>query len=244
MVSGDIDPRYSYPSDHRHNHHLSISSFDSSRNNNNGLHYYPGHSSGHSPSQLLRYPTNSRPNSFQPDQRSVQLFDPENPQRPHPSLMTHYINVFFEQYSAEYPFLSYQDISTDFWDQRLSSILANCIAAMASQVSNLPELSNRGLHNVSESYIDVAKNLLPSVAHLPSMETLHSIILLSWFEHSHHRLPGFRTFCAMAFKMSTDLGLQDPASIEMCLSEYERHRRRTTMAAIMHLHMTYNSVRQ
>ena len=74
-------------------------------------------------------------------------------------------------------------------------------------MSNLPELSMRGLHNVSESYIDVAKviphisvrsltqhfpnqNLLPSVAHLPSMETLHSIILLSWFEHSHHRLPG------------------------------------------------------
>lgn len=143
-------------------------------------------------------------------------------------------------------------------------------------MSNLPELSMRGLHNVSESYIDVAKviphisvlsltqhfpnqNLLPSVAHLPSMETLHSIILLSWFEHSHHRLPGisclkrlsaptthftptgFRTFCAMAFKMANDLGLQDPTSIEMCLSEYERHRRRTTMAAIMHLHMTYNS---
>ena len=134
----------------------------------------------------------------------------------------------------------------------------------------------RGLHNVSESYIDVAKviphisvhsltqhfpnqNLLPSVVHLPSMETLHSIILLSWFEHSHHRLPGmsrflalvtpdnlfyttgFRTFCGMAFKMSNDLGLQDPTSIEMCVSEYERHRRRTTMAAIMHLHMTYNS---
>jgi len=91
------------------------------------------------------------------------------------------------------------------------------------------------------------------------METLHSIILLSWFEHSHHRLPGnscikpfviptahvtptgFRTFCAMAFKMSTDLGLQDSTSIEMCLGEYERQRRRTTMAAIMHLHLTYNS---
>jgi len=247
MVSADIDSaRYpSYTSDHRHisgsshKHHSSMSSFDSSRHNT-GLHYYAGHSS----SQLLHYPTSSRSNSYQPDQRSVQLFDPENPQRPNPSLMTHYINVFFEQHGAEFPFLSYQDITSDFWDQRLSSILANCIAAMASQMSNLPELSIRGLHNVSESYIDVAKNLLPSVAHLPSMETLHSIILLSWFEHSHHRLPGFRTFCAMAFKMSTDLGLQDPTSIEMCLSEYERHRRRTTMAAIMHLHMTYNSVRQ
>ena len=45
----------------------------------------------------------------------------------------------------------------------------------------------------------------------------------------------------MAIKMANDLGLQDPASIEMCHSEYERHRRRTTMAAIVQLHMTYNS---
>jgi hypothetical protein len=45
----------------------------------------------------------------------------------------------------------------------------------------------------------------------------------------------------MAFKMANDLGLQDPTSIEMCPSEYERHRRRTTMTAIMQLHMTYNS---
>ena len=151
MVSADIDSaRYpSYPSEHRHisgsshkyvffqncrqlsrqivsRHHSSMSSFDSSRSNN-GLNYYAGHSSSQ-----LHYPS-SRPNSYQPDQRSVQLFDPENPQRPNPSLMTHYINVFFEQHGSEFPFLSYQDISTDFWDQRLSSILANCIAAMASQ---------------------------------------------------------------------------------------------------------------
>ena len=82
-------------------------------------------------------------------------------------------------------------------------------------MSNLPELSIQGLHNVSESYIDVAKvnphisvpsltqlfpnqNLLPSVAHLPSMETLHSIILLSWFEHSHHRLPGNSCFTLLS----------------------------------------------
>jgi hypothetical protein len=108
-------------------HHSSVS-YDSSRNNN-GLPYYAGHSS----SQLLHYPTSSRSNSYQHDQRSVQLFDPENPQRPNPSLMTHYITVFFEQHGAEFTFLSFQDISTDFWDQRLSSILANCIAAMASQ---------------------------------------------------------------------------------------------------------------
>jgi len=171
MVSADIDSaRYpSYPSEHRHisgpshkcvsfltffvssldktlhrhNHHPSISSFDSSRNNNS-LHY---NYAGHPPSQLLHYPTSSRPNSYQADQRSVQLFDPENPQRPNPSLMSHYINVFFEQHGPEFPFLSYQDISTDFWDQRLSSILANCIAAMASQYVTRNCLYSRYLTN-------------------------------------------------------------------------------------------------
>lgn len=124
----------------RHSHHSSISSFDSSRGTNS-LHYnYTGQ-----PSQLLHYPTGSRPNSYQPDQRSVQLFDPENPQRPNPSLMSHYINIFFEQHGAEFPFLTYQDITTDFWDQRLSSILANCIAAMASQYVTRGCSDNRDL---------------------------------------------------------------------------------------------------
>ena len=109
----------------RHHSHSSMSSHDP--RNNNGLPYYGGHSS----TQLHHYPTSSRSNSYQTDQRSVQLFDPENHQRPNPNLMTHFINVFFERH--EFPFLSYQDVSSDFWDQRLSSILANCIAAMASQ---------------------------------------------------------------------------------------------------------------
>jgi len=109
-------------------HSSSISSFDSLRSNN-GIPYNFG---GHAPSpQMLHYPTNSRPNSYQQDQRSIQLFDPENHQRPHPGLMTHFIQVFFERFGPDFPFLQYQDILADFWDQRLSLIIANCVAAMA-----------------------------------------------------------------------------------------------------------------
>ena len=111
-----------------------------SRYNNNVSSYYNGHSS----SQLL-YPTSSRSsNSYQPDQRSGQLFDPENPDRPHPSLMTQFINDFFQR-AQEFPFLSYQAVSADFWDQRLSSILANCIAAMASQYVTINWSNSRDL---------------------------------------------------------------------------------------------------
>lgn len=120
-------------------HHSHSSSYDS---RNNSLSYYNGHSS----SQLLHYPTSSRSNSsYQPDQRSIQLFDPENPQRPHPSLMTQFIQDLFERRGADFPFLSYQDVFADFLDQRLSSILANCIAAMASQYVTRNCSNNRDL---------------------------------------------------------------------------------------------------
>jgi hypothetical protein len=249
MVSAAVEnpARYPpYPSDSRHSmgashsHSSSISSFESLRSNN-GIPYNFG---GHAPSpQMLHYPPNSRPNSYQQDQRSIQLFDPENHQRPHPGLMTHFIQVFFERFGPDFPFLQYQDILADFWDQRLSLIIANCVAAMAVKHATIPDLSIRDLHNVAENYIDVAKTLLTTVAHIPSLETLHGLMLLCWFEHSHHRLPGFRTYYGMASKMSADLGLQDPHNFDPYPSEYDRNRRRTTWTGLVQLHMTASSFR-
>jgi hypothetical protein len=80
---------------------------------------------------MLHYPANSWLNPYQQDQRSIRLFDAENHQRPHPGLMTHFIKVFFERFGRYFPFLQYQDILADFWEQRLSLIVANCVAAMA-----------------------------------------------------------------------------------------------------------------
>ena len=157
-----------------HNHSSSISSFDSLRNNNGMPYNFVGHPAP------LHYPS-SRSNSYQPDQRSLQLFDAENPQRPNPNLMTHFIQVFFERYGQDFNFLSYQDVLSDFWEQRLSLILANCIAAMAVKSvhpcipvlasvlltrmwrrhSSLTDFSVRDLHNLAENYIDVAKVCMP-----------------------------------------------------------------------------------
>jgi len=84
-------------------------------------------------------------------------------------------------------------------------------------------------------------------------------MLLCWFEHSHHRLPGkpdlmtclgvvanllvtgFRTYYGMASKMSADLGLQDPHNFDPYPSEYDRNRRRTTWTGLVQLHMTASS---
>lgn len=248
MVSAEVDnpARYSsYHSDSRHSmgashryvltyippisclltvksHSSSISSFDSLRSNN-GIPYNFG---GHAPSpQMLHYPANSRPNSYQQDQRSIQLFDAENHQRPHPGLMTHFIQVFFERFGPDFPFLQYQDILADFWEQRLSLIVANCVAAMAVKcavphclfllvlltssqtryysrfVDPRPSQCCRKLYRCCEGNLSTLlflartshlfrQNLLSAVAHIPSLETLHGLMLLCWFEHSHHRLPG------------------------------------------------------
>lgn len=109
-----------------------MSSFDSIRTGPNVPYNYAA--AAPSPT-MLHYPaSNSRPNAYsqhQEDTRSMQLFDPQNSERPHPSLMTHFIQVFFEKYGSDFSFLSYQEAISDFWEQRMSLIVANCIAAIA-----------------------------------------------------------------------------------------------------------------
>ncbi|KAF8995469.1 hypothetical protein BDQ17DRAFT_1392227 [Cyathus striatus] len=246
LVAADADPngRYqSYPSDsrrstespHRHSNSASISAFPSSRTDSS-LAY--GYMTSGSP-QVLPQPHSRTPQ----DSRSFQLFDSENPQRPHPSLMQHFIPLFFEHMGGEFGFITYEEIIAEFWDQTLPSLMANCIAAMASRYSNIPELNVRGLHNVSEAYTDIAKAILPSVASTPTMETLHALMLLSWAEYKSNRIPGFRVYCQMAMRMAVELGLSDQNAVQMHLSENERNRRRSTWASILQLHLTVSSCR-
>ena len=112
----------------------SISSFDAAKSSNGLSYNYHGH-----PPQMLHYPNNSRPNSYQSDYRGLVLFDSENHQRPESNLVAHFIQIFFEIYSHEFSFLSYKDLLGDVWYHRINNILANCIAAMAVK-SVLPML--------------------------------------------------------------------------------------------------------
>ncbi|KAJ7124980.1 hypothetical protein C8R44DRAFT_128246 [Mycena epipterygia] len=201
-----------------------------------------GYSFASPPSQLLQNSRSSRPTS-QHGTRPVHLFDPERPQFPHPTYMAHFIQLFFEQLGAEFPFVTYDEVSRDFWDQVLSPLLANCIAAMATRYSTLSELTVRGLHNVAETYGDNAKTILASISHIPSMDTLHGVMLLSWSEYKNNRIPGLRNYCQMAMRMAIDLGLSDQNVSPINASESERNRRRSTWASILQLHLTASSFR-
>jgi len=229
------DPRRTADSPDRHAGSSSLPSFHPSRNIDQMGYNFP--------TSHLHNSHSTRPLAHQLNSRHIHLFDPEHPQRPHPTLMPHFIQLFFEQLGAEFAFISYEEILGEFWEQTLSPLLANCIAAMASRYSNLSELTVRGLHLVAETYADNAKTILSSVAHLPIIDTLHALMLLSWSEYKSNRMAGFRAYCEMAMRMAIDLGLSDQNAIQMNPNENERNRRRSTWASIVQLHLTASSFR-
>ncbi|TFK25560.1 hypothetical protein FA15DRAFT_755787 [Coprinopsis marcescibilis] len=239
LVSPESEPngRYPYSSDprradgySRHSAHSSISSFHS-RNNSYGYNNYVG-----SPSPVLQQPHNQRLPS-QPDYRQVNLFDPERSQYPHHTLMPHFIQLFFEQHGPEYTFITYDQVIHDFWENRLSPVVANCIASMACKYSNIPELAVRGLHTVAETYAEIAKNLVASQMHMPSMDTLHAVMLICWIEYKHSKFTSFRQFCSKAISMAQDLGLSDNDRMGHA-SDSEQRRRQATWTGILQLHLT------
>ncbi|KAJ8453734.1 hypothetical protein ONZ45_g19591 [Pleurotus djamor] len=119
------------------------------------------------PAQLLQNTHNARsPSSYNSRPTVIHLFDPDHPQRPHPDLGPHLIQLFFEQLGPEFPFLNYQEVLAEFWEGTLPPALACAVAALAARYSNLPELAVRGLHNVSESYLECAKEAMSMAINL------------------------------------------------------------------------------
>lgn len=115
-------------------------------------------------------------------------------------------------------------------------MLSNSIAAIAARYAdNISELVVRGLHNVSETYLDNAKTIGGSISHVPSMDTVHALILISWSEYKNNRASSFRSYCSMAIRMAMDLGLSDQHAVNMYPSEKERIRRRATWAVAYQL---------
>jgi len=93
----------------------------------------PGYTYAAPPPPPLSGGSSQRADQYTASTRQLLLFDPESQQRPNPSLMPHFISLFLEHKSHEYPFLNYDTLATEFWEKRLSPILANCIASAAAR---------------------------------------------------------------------------------------------------------------
>ncbi|KAF8732391.1 hypothetical protein AX14_004466 [Amanita brunnescens Koide BX004] len=238
---GDFNGRYqSYAADSRR-------PLDSAHRHSNSVPVVPFHSPRATDAVGYQYmtpnvPHSGRPSSQQINPRPLQLQDPDRPDRPSSTLMPHFIQTFFEHLGAEFAFLNYEDTLQSFWDQRLTPLLANCIASMAARYSTYPELT-RGLHSASETYLENAKNLLSSIAHVPSFDTLHALILLCWSEYKNNRIHGFRGYYQMVMKMAMDLGLSDQDASAIPSSDGDNNRRRSTWASIVRLHIMASQYR-
>ncbi|KAJ6616901.1 hypothetical protein B0H10DRAFT_1948765 [Mycena sp. CBHHK59/15] len=66
------------------------------------------------------------------------------------------------------------------------------------------------------SWLIVLLPWLPAAsAHVPSMDALRGLMLLSWFEYKHSRNPDLRMFCQMTVRMAVDLGLSDEDTVNL-----------------------------
>ena len=88
------------------------------------------------------------------------LFDPNERTRPNSEYMMNYIQVFFDNFNINFPFLAYDETIRQFFQHELSSLLANCIAAHAVLVQQsdiIPEAQQRRSMHIADQYCDTAK---------------------------------------------------------------------------------------
>jgi hypothetical protein len=132
---------------------------------------------------------------------------------PHPTMLLHLVQVFFECFSRNFPFLQYDDISRRVFNGTLSPLLANSIASLAARYSQSSDVMTRGATAVSNAYAEAAKvgyvppsfkchfeltrralslsqRLLHDSSHVPYIEILHAVIVLAWAEYKCGRVAG------------------------------------------------------
>ncbi|KAJ3988840.1 hypothetical protein F5890DRAFT_1489512 [Lentinula detonsa] len=216
------DPRRSVEYSHRHSSSMSYTT--SARQS--PLNYQSMSPSPSNSPMMYHSRTQSNPNA-----RQTPLFDSSSPQHPSYSLMTEFILLFFNNLHQEYSFIAYDDVYRDYTQRRMSPPLANCIAAFAVRFSPNPDLTVRGLHNVAETYANSAKTAVNAVSHIPSVDTLHALMLLAWYEYKANRINSFRDYAQLSTRMSTQLGYASAST------GHEGERRTQTMKSLYHLQL-------
>lgn len=92
-----------------------------------------------------------------PAPTTAPLFDSKQPNRPRSTLMMTFIQVFFDNLNIYFPFLAYDETIRRFFDQELTALQANCIAALAVRYTDAPEITERGAMFVTDQFCDIAK---------------------------------------------------------------------------------------
>ncbi|KIM53644.1 hypothetical protein SCLCIDRAFT_1222613 [Scleroderma citrinum Foug A] len=126
--------------------------------------------------------------------RLPQLFEPTQPQFPQRNWMPQFIQLFITHMGGQCPFLTYEDLCDRLRRQTMTSLMANCIAALGARASDIPEVVARGPQLVAEIYYENAKELLAGSLNQPTLDTLHCVMLLAWSEYKGGHIHGFRQY--------------------------------------------------
>ncbi|KAI0344529.1 hypothetical protein BDW22DRAFT_1354605 [Trametopsis cervina] len=171
------------------------------------------------------------------------LFDPRHPDRPHSQMMMPFLNAFFDHYSIWFPFLAFDETLKRFLIQDLPVLQANCMAALAVPYVDIPEVGERGVTRATDEFASIAKSMATSaIAQGPDLDTLHSLILLSWVEYNHHRVAEFCHYGQSAIRMAEALGLGDEGTMQIPYETgYELNRLKSTWACVSVLQTTVQS---
>jgi len=167
----------------------------------------------------------------------VPLFDFDQPQYPHRSLMPHYIQIFTQHLGMKCPFITYYDTLERFSRGILPPLLSSSIAALAARFSDHPALISQGLDVIAEGYREAAKTILPTVMYPPSMETMHALMLLAWLEYDNGQLSTFRSYAETAMRMALQLGLSADPALRLNINESGRNLLRVTWSSVVQLNL-------
>ncbi|WVW83535.1 hypothetical protein I302_105556 [Kwoniella bestiolae CBS 10118] len=134
---------------------------------------------------------------------------------PVPSVMKHLLNVFFEYFGCQFPYLDKFSLEASLEEGTGSSFLFLCIAAISARFSNHPSIASKHLKpfEFGNEFYKAAKELLGSMLTVPSRETVVGLVLLA-----HVGLG--------AGEMSIDLGLQlnPPEDAQISLEDRRLNR--------------------
>ena len=109
------------------------------------------------------------------------------------------------------PFLRETRVMEAFERGLLEPLEANCICALASRFSELPELKalhqERGKYTSAEPFAAMAKELVVPLFALPSLKVCQALIMITWIEWGSDRDAGAWLWSGLAIRISQDLGL-------------------------------------
>jgi hypothetical protein len=88
--------------------------------------------------------------------QSSKLFDPKRNFYPHPHLLNHLLEVFFDKLHCQFPFFRRTDIMRRLKTGNLPAVLADAMVGLSSRYSDAPELAG-ARYAAGEPFIQAAK---------------------------------------------------------------------------------------